>query len=210
MKETKRGIIVSIQGYTIGTTNELAREAVTAGAVALRTDKPIRFSGMQFEDKDERPPIIGLHKTHVHAPSREPYITATLADAQGVAKWADYVAVDCRRCNPAAADILAWCKANGVRIIADIETMEDWQAIRDMHYNFVATTFSVFHKNHRPDVALIAALAVAGEKKIIAEGNYTTRLDVQTALKSGAHAVCIGAAISNVYKLTRKFTTIEF
>jgi N-acylglucosamine-6-phosphate 2-epimerase len=203
----KRGIIVSIQGYSLSTTNELAREAASAGAMALRTDKPIKLDGMNF---CERPPVIGLHKNHVHAPSREPYITVTIADAQAVSKWADYVAVDCRRCNPARADIAAWCKTNGVKMIADIENIEDWQEIRDLYYDFVATTFSVFHKNHRPDVALIAALAAAGEKKIIAEGNYTTRLDVQTALETGAHAVCIGAAISNVYKLTRKFTTIEF
>ena len=200
----KRGIIVSIQGYQQKTIGEMASDAVRAGAIAIRTDKPIRL-----EEGVERVPIIGLHKLHVHAPSREPYITNTLEAAQAVARWADYVAVDCRRCNPEHENILAWCKANGVKVVADIETIEDWQQINGPR-DFVATTFSVFHKNHRPDTALIVALAEAGEKNIIAEGNYSTRIDVQTALKTGAHAVCIGAAISNVYKLTRKFSTIEF
>jgi putative N-acetylmannosamine-6-phosphate epimerase len=46
------------------------------------------------------------------------------------------------------------------------------------------------------------------EKHLIAEGNYSSREDVHIALESGAHAVCIGGAISNVYKLTKKYTSI--
>ena len=207
----KRGIIVSIQGYHQKTITELAMDAVSAGAVAIRTDKPITIrTGAQFDDHDERVPIIGLYKIHVCAPSREPYITSTLEAVQAVSKWADYVAVDYRQCNTERETISAWCKAAGIHLIADIETTDDWESIQGLHYDFVATTFSVFHKNHRPDIQLVKDLVAAGEKHIIAEGNYTTRCDVQEVLKAGAHAVCIGGAISNVYKLARKFTTIEF
>ena len=201
----KRGIIVSIQGYHQKTIAELAGEAIRAGAIALRTDKPIRVS-----TDLERVPVIGLHKEHVRTPSREAYITATVEALQSVARWADYVAIDYRICNAKRKELSDWCKQNKIKVVADIACMADWHSIQDLRYDFVATTLSVFHKNHRPDTKLIEELVKAGEKHIIAEGNYTTRVDVQAVLKSGAHAVCIGAAISNVYKLTRKFTTVEF
>lgn len=201
----KRGIIVSIQGYETRTTGELASEAVRAGAIALRSDKPIRL-----QEDVERVPVIGLHKMHVRAPSREPYITAELETVQEVAKWADYVAIDCRVCNTRRMELLDWCKANKIKVVADIASYDDWASLQGQRYDYIATTLSVFHKNHRPDTVLVEQLIKAGEKNVIAEGNYTTRKDVQAVLKRGAAAVCIGGAISNVYKLTRKFTTVEF
>lgn len=201
----KRGIIVSIQGYQPKTTGELASEAVRAGAIALRTDKLIRL-----QEGVERVPVIGLQKMHVNAPAREAYITVTIEAVQEVAKWADYVAVDCRTCNVKRMEILAWCKENNIKAVADIATFDDWATLQGQTYAFVATTLSVFHKNHRPDLALVDQIIEAGEKNLIAEGNYATRKDVQTVLKRGARCVCIGGAISNVYKLTRKFTTVEY
>ena len=201
----KRGIIVSIQGYHHKTVAELAAEAIRAGAVGLRVDKPIHLP-----EGVERVPIIGLNKNHVAKPSEEPYVTATVEQVQQVASWADLVAVDYRNCNPTREQLAAYCKEHQIKVVADIGTMEDYEGMKDLYWTYVATTLSVFHKNHRPDLALIETLRKCGEKNIIAEGNYTTRVDVQRVLKNGAWCVCIGSAISNVYKLTRKFTTVEY
>jgi len=203
----KRGIIISIQGYQRVTTNELAGEAVKAGAVALRTDKPIKLP-----DGVERVPIIGLHKIRVDSPARQPYITASLEALALVRPWADLIAVDCRIVNPARRELLMWCADAQIPVVADIATLEDWKTLRELSvpYAYVATTCSVFHKNHRPDINLVKELSGLGEKNIIAEGNYSARVDVRQALKTGAHAVCLGAAVANVYKLTRKYTTIDF
>lgn len=205
--ELKRGIIISIQGYQRGTTNELASEAVKAGAVALRTDKPVRLS-----EGIESVPVIGLHKLHVKHPVAEPYITPNLELLEMVAAWADLVAVDMRNCNLRRAELAGWLKEHKKPMVADIACMADWHALQAGHveYAYVATTMSVFHKNHRPDLALVAALYAAGEKRVIAEGNYSARADVRQALKTGARAVCLGASVANVYKLTRKYTTIDF
>jgi len=201
----KRGIIVSIQGYSQKTTSELASEAVSAGCVALRLDKPV-----SIRDGLDRVPIIGLRKSSVPHPASEPYITTTPDAVQEVSNWANYVAIDCRVCNPRRAELADYCNKRNIKFVADIETVDDWKSIQGLGFSWAATTFSVFHKNHRPDISLVKVLKESGEKHIIAEGNYTSRVDVRTALQSGAHMVCIGAAIANVYKLTRKYTTVEF
>jgi putative N-acetylmannosamine-6-phosphate epimerase len=200
-----RGIVVSIQGYSQKTTSEMASEAVSAGCVALRLDKPV-----SLRDGLERVPVIGLRKCSVLRPAEEPYITVTPDAVQEIANWADLVAIDCRKCNTRRFELTEYCKKRNIQFVADIETIDDWKGIQGFGYAWAATTFSVFHKNHRPDIALIEELKKNGERRIIAEGNFSSRVDVRTALQAGAHMVCIGAAIANVYKLTRKYTTVEW
>ena len=76
-------------------------------------------------------------------------------------------------------------------------------------YDYVATTFSVYKRQYFPDKRFVNKLIKAGCKNVIAEGNYFSRADVKEVLEYGAYAVCIGSAISNVYKLTRRYTVIE-
>lgn len=198
-----RGIIVSIQGYHYKTMTELALDAISAGCVGIRTDKKLLIPD------DKRVPIVGLRKISVMDVKTCAYITPTPSDAELVALWADLVAVDCRRCNASMEETLRWCAEHGVKVVADIETYEDFEALSgDGHkYEFVATTLSVFKLLFRPNLRLVEKIAKT-ERRLIAEGNFTSRKDVKTALDAGAHAVCIGGAISNVYKLTRKYTSV--
>jgi len=197
----KPGLIVSIQQLSKSTTEELTAEAASAGAVAVRTDKPI----------NSRVPIIGLKKLSVENRSKEIYITPEIKYINSVKNWAYIVAIDYRRLNKNLSDISEFCKKNNLIVIADIETIEDYENIieNDFYHSFISTTFSVFHMNHFPDIELIKKLRELDCKNIIAEGNYQTRSQVQEAYNAGARNVCIGSAISNVYKLTRKFTTIK-
>jgi putative N-acetylmannosamine-6-phosphate epimerase len=200
-----RGIIVSIQGYSQDTIKELALDAINAGSVAIRTDKPVRIA------MDKKVPIIGLHKIKVNNQVMESYITPTIQDIEIVARWADYIAIDYRKLNSSLQDLSDYCHANNLKVVADISDWEDYENIiaKKLYFHFITTALTVFRKQYWPDIKLAIKLAKAEPKRIIAEGNYRNRDDVQKVLNAGVYAVCIGAAISNVYKLTRRYTTIE-
>lgn len=203
MNDLPRGIIVSIQGYHYKTMTELAFDAINGGCAAIRTDKRL------IMPDEKKVPIIGLRKIDVLDVHTAAYITPTLETVKEVEEWADFVAIDYRACNDHLPRVSRYCRENGLKVIADIETYEDFSNLRDRgyYYTFVATTLSVFRLLHRPNLRLIEKIAKE-EKKLIAEGNFSSRRDVQAAYEHGAHAVCIGAAISNVYKLTKKYTSI--
>ena len=190
-----KGIIVSIQGYGKGTTDEMAKEAISAGASALRVDKKVNHDI----------PQIGLLKTKNRDHFSQPYITYTLDDVKSVASWADFVAIDYRRINPYLQDISDYCRANGVKVIADISSIYDVYNLfeKKYHYDFLATTLSVFGKTS-PDFWLLKELLKI-EPNTIAEGNFKTPDQVRRAAKAGAFSVCIGEAITGIYKKTKAF-----
>lgn len=195
-----KGVIVSIQGYSRITTEELIKEAVNAGACAIKTDKEINKIEV---------PVIGCHKIKVDHPEKEAYLTPTIELIDEVRKWADYVSIDYRRCNKNLKEISKYCEEKKIKVIADIECYEDYGHIKNnmLYYTYIATTFSVFAKRFFPDIELAKKIHKE-EKKIIAEGNFKTRNETRDIFSSGIDLVCIGGAISNIYKLTRKYTTL--
>jgi putative N-acetylmannosamine-6-phosphate epimerase len=199
----KKGIIISIQGYHYKTISELAEDAIAAGAVGIRTDKK-PFSNVRY-------PLIGLQKLTIKDPESEAYITPNIEEIKRVSPWAGFVAIDCRRLNEDLDTVLLFCAQNDIEVVADIQNMEDYKNLKEKNHKFafVATTFSIFNPGNKfsPDLDFIKELCDAGEKNIIAEGHYQTREQVREAFKSGANNICIGGAVANVYKLTRKFTT---
>jgi len=196
-----RGIIVSIQGYRAQTMSELAQEAINGGAVGIRTDKSLRLDG------GKSVPIIGLHKTDVVDVKTEAYITPTVEEVRSVQGWANLVAIDYRSLNPNLQKVSRYCRERKLLVVADIETYEDFENLCDhgFYYTYVATTLAVFRLPFRPNLRLVEKIGKR-ERNLIAEGNFSSRRDVQDAFECGAHAVCIGGAISNVYKLTRRYT----
>jgi len=201
-----KGIIVSIQGYMPETTQELAKEATNAGAVAIRTDKYI----------DCPMPIIGLRKIKMNDYDimKEPYITPTINDISIVKKWLhknNFIAIDFRKINKNLNEINAYCLENKIDIIADIGDFDDYENIIKNGYTvaYVASTLSVlYNKRFYPDIELVKKLYDAGCRNIIAEGNYRICKDVEDVLDYGINNVCIGTAISNIYKLTKKYTLL--
>lgn len=198
-----KGIIVSVQGYNTIATETLAREAVNACAVAIRTDKPIEVDV----------PVIGLQKVKVNNAGKEAYITPTIADVEKVSRWADYVAIDYRQCNQNLLEISNYCKEKKIKVVADIMNYKDFEMMiaHGYYFDYIATTLSVLNpgnKRHSPDKRIVRALLAAGCRDVIAEGNYNYRKDVRDVFNAGVHAVCIGTAISDVYKLTRRYTSI--
>jgi putative N-acetylmannosamine-6-phosphate epimerase len=199
-----KGIIVSIQGYTRPTIEELAIDAINAGAVALRTDKYLHLP------PGKKVPIIGLWKNRVNDPVKEAYITPTKIEIDKVSAWADYIAVDYRELNKNLIAVSNYCRTRKLKIVADIATIQDYENIKenDLYYTYIATTLSVFSSLYDADFKIIHELIAQGEKNIIAEGNFKIRNDISKAYSMGVKNICVGSAISNVYKLTQKFTSV--
>lgn len=197
----RKGIIVSIQQYGRETTEELAAEAANAGAVAIRTDK--MFSC--------RLPLIGLKKEKVKYRENEPYITHTLEAVKAVEAWTKIIAVDYRKINPNIKEISDYAKNRELTIIADIGDLEDYFNIveNDYYHAFITTAMTVFKKAHYPDLDFMRVLTEYDCRNIIAEGNIQTRQQVERCYKMGIDRVCIGGAISDIYKLTKKFTSVK-
>lgn len=197
-----KGIIISIQGWSQDTTSEMIVEAANGGAVAIRTDKKVQ----------SRIPLIGLVKNKVEERISEPYITCTLEDVKDIERWTKYIAVDYRSINEELEYISEYARAKGLVIIADIATIEDFQNIceNDYYYSYIATTLSVLYsKDYSPDFELIEQLVELECNNIMAEGNFTTRGQVKRAYSLGVNNICIGDAVSNIFKLTKKFTSVR-
>lgn len=193
----EKGLIVSIQNFSQETTIELANLAVKSGAVAIRTDKPLENNIV----------TIGLEKLE----NKQYYITTTKNSIINVSKWANYVAIDCRKGNNDLEFLLAFCHMMNIKVIADISTKEDSQNILDICNNqniikpaFFATTFN-YEKNSTEKANIIYELKNITKIPIIAEGGYNEYKDINLSLKAGADYICIGAAISDIKKLTEKY-----
>ena len=198
-----KGIIISIQGWSVSTTEEITIEVANAGAVAIRTDKKI----------NSRIPIIGLKKEKVIERKDYPYITPSIEDVKDIEKWTKLIAVDYRKINKNIAVISEYAKHKGLIIIADIGSIDDYENIieNEYYHSYIATTLSVLYKiDYKPDFVLIEELQQLECKNIIAEGNFSNRHDVEKVLNSGVNNVCIGSAITDIYKNTKKYTSIKF
>ena len=199
--EIKRGIIVSIQGYARDTTQELALNAESGGAVAIRTDKPVR--GLNI-------PIIGLSKKKVPNLETTPYITTTIESIDFVHQFSDFVAIDYRVINKDLKDLSEYCKEEKIPVIADIRGGRCLNRIIEegFYFTYISTTFGVFDNKYRPDIKFLETVNRKFPGQVIAEGGYSTRAQIGQAYKAGAVCVCIGGAISNTYKLTQKFSSV--
>lgn len=189
-------LIVSIQGYTMHTTQELSNKVIEAGAHGIRTDKPIVADF-----------IIGLKKDL----DKKYYITTSKKDILAVSKWTNNIAIDSRKGNQEIEYLYSLCHVNEIDIVADIETIKDFINILKLcnqhKFNkpkYIATTFSKCNRKLIHQIKTIDNSA-----QIIAEGGYNSIDKIKEAYDNGASYICIGAAISDIGALTRKFLTVK-
>jgi putative N-acetylmannosamine-6-phosphate epimerase len=191
-----KGVIVSIQGYSQATTQELANKAVKGGAVAIRTDQRINVDV----------PVIGLQKI----PDKKYYITTSKEAIKQVMVWSNYIAIDCRKGNQELELLLSLCHVFSLKYVADIECEKDVNNLLTMCERkgliqpaYISTTFG-YKKDIEEKLSDIREIKEITRVPLIAEGGYEFAIDVSRATGYTGR-ICIGTAISDVEKLTEKY-----
>ncbi len=186
-------LIVSVQGYTLPTTQEIADKCLKSGAVGIRTDQPIKIDNM----------LIGLVKDMDYAN----YITPTIDYINQVHEWGGLVAIDCRSSNENMSKLLKHCNDNQIEFIADIENYKDFAKVYAYEPAAIATTFS-FLETGKAEVELINKIRQLTDIEIIAEGGYSDIMSLKLAKQYGANYVCIGMGITEIEKITGVYSDI--
>jgi N-acylglucosamine-6-phosphate 2-epimerase len=208
------GLIVSVQAEPSSLLNTpetialLGRVAVANGAVGIRAEGAERLGAMR---RAVDVPIIGIVKRAYEG--YEPYITATEREiAEVVAAGAEIVAFDAtERARPDGRTVeqaIASIRARGALAMADCATPRDVRRAAAAGAQIVGTTLCGYTQATRgtklPALALVRECMASGAFAIC-EGGVATPDDVRAALASGADAVVVGTAITNVDVLVRRF-----
>jgi N-acylglucosamine-6-phosphate 2-epimerase len=214
LERLRGGLIVSVQAEATSLLNTpetialLGRVAVANGAVGVRVEGAARIGAMR---RAVDVPIIGIVKRAYDG--YEPYITATEREiAEVVAAGAEIVALDAtERARPdgrTLEEAIAAVRARGALAMADCATADDVRRAAAAGAAVVATTLCGYTDGTRgtplPALSLVRACAASGAFAIC-EGGIATPGDVRAALASGADAVVVGTAITNIDVLVRRF-----
>lgn len=188
----------------------MARAAQIGGAVGIRADGPQDIAAIRAAVSL---PIIGIYKQDIQG--YEVYITPTLESAQQVqSAGANLIALDATdRPHPGGmtgAQIIRYFKeALKAPLMADISTLEEGIVAAEAGADVVATTLLGYTPYTRqvtpPDYTLVQELVKAVSVPVIVEGHITTPDQARQALDLGAHAVVVGAAITQPEWITQHF-----
>ncbi|MFN4293031.1 MAG: N-acetylmannosamine-6-phosphate 2-epimerase [Thermoflexales bacterium] len=218
MTAIPRGLIVSCQAsegeplFGAPMMAAMARAAEVGGAVAVRANGPEDIAAIR---RAVRLPIIGLWK--LRAPNSPVYITPHRAAAESIARaGCDVIAVDATpRPRPEGAtldDLIPFIRnVLGKPVMADCSCLADALLAESLGADYIGTTLAGYARPHGrpmtdgPDLDFVAELAGRATKPIIAEGRFYLPDQVARAMTLGAHAVCIGSAITRPQDITRRF-----
>lgn len=213
---TLRGrLVVSCQAYPGEPMRSPEIMAAVAAAVVEGGAAAVRVQGVE----DVRAtvarvgvPVVGLWKDG----DAGVYITPTLRHARAVAEaGAHVVAIDAtRRLRPdgsTVADTVHMLhEEHGVLVMADCDDLASAVAAAEAGADIVGTTLAGYTqarpRTEGPDLELLReVVAAVGNVPVVAEGRIHTHEHARAALAAGAHAVCVGTAITHPTSLTRWF-----
>jgi putative N-acetylmannosamine-6-phosphate epimerase len=186
----------------------MARAAAQGGAGAIRAQGGADIAAI---DAAVTLPIIGLIKRE--DAGYPVYITPDFDCARAVAEaGADVIAIDATprpRHGEDAPTLIRRIHDELHRpVLADIATLEEGLAADSWGADYVASTLSGYTGGRvpdGPDLDLVASLARRCKAPVVAEGRYWSPAQVARAFALGAHAVCVGTAITNPREITRRF-----
>ena len=109
-----------------------------------------------------------------------------------------------------AAELIRCCQTElGVPVMADISILPEGIAAAEAGAELVATTLVGYtaYSQHLspPNFELIRELVLAVATPVVVEGHISTPAEARRALDLGAHAVVVGAAITQPDQITRRF-----
>lgn len=209
------GLTVSCQAYPgeamrdPRTMSQVARACVSGGARAIRAQGVDDLTAIRAEVDV---PLIGL----VKAGDDPVFITPTLEHARAVARTgADVVAVDgTRRPRPdgsSLADVVEAVHAEfpGVLVMADCGSLPDALAAEQAGADVIGTTLAGYTgerpRTDGPDLDLVRDVVAVVHRPVVVEGRVHTPAHAAAALALGAHAVCVGTAITHPSTITSWF-----
>jgi len=194
----------------------LATSVQRGGAAAIR----VNLRHISYVKKAVEIPVIGIEKIYVGDEMR---ITPTIREVEElVSAGADAIGIDgtqrSRFDNLTLRDFVAEIKSRfDIPIVADISTREEGLRAAEWGADAVGTTLSGYTPYSssvgrlgdippaEPDYEIVRELSKRLELPIIAEGRFNSPSKAREALRSGAHAVVVGTAISNPEKVTELF-----
>jgi N-acylglucosamine-6-phosphate 2-epimerase len=189
------------------TMSRVARAAVAGGAVGVRLQG---LAGLRSAS-DLAVPVVGLVKSG----RSDVFITPTLTDARAVADaGATVVALDgTRRDRPDGrtlpATIAALRASHDVLVMADCGSLDDAIAAEEAGADILGTTLAGYTGERPmtdgPDLELVSLIAAACRAPVVAEGRIHSPTDAAAAIREGAHAVCVGTAITHPATITSWF-----
>lgn len=220
IKSLKNKIIVSCQAmpneplYLEKCMAAMMKSVVKGGAGALRLagTRDVINAKRLFDI-----PVIGITKPDVIPPNWQEivYITPTVKDVVGLIEaGADVIAFDgTSRPRPNGEkleDIIKYIKINKRVSMADISTLDEGMNCQELGANIVSTTLAGYTqfsplKSDEPDFELLKELVNNLNVPVILEGRIWTPEQVDRAFEIGAHAVCIGSAITRPQLITKRF-----
>ena len=214
LESLRGGLIVSVQAWAGSAIDDpyvlaaMAAAAEANGAVAVRMQGVANLVAARARI---RIPIIGIIKREYEGFA--PYITPTLAEVREIAATGvEIIAFDATgRQRPGGTsldDLVAAIHAEGRLAMADCATSADGVCAQSAEADIVATTLCGYTNETRgtplPALSLVRELAEL-DTYVIAEGGVARPSDVANALASGANAVVVGTAITNIDALVREF-----
>lgn len=219
----KGKLIVSCQAYPgeplrrAEITAAMAQAVVEGGAAAVRVQGVADIvATRQATDV----PIVGLIK-YGH---EGVYITPSMAHARACAlAGAEIVAIDAtfrpRIGNETFADAARVIHEEfpGVLVMADCASLEDAKAAEQAGADFIGTTLAGYtpgyeyarEKTQGPDLEFVEQVLAAVTRPVIVEGRLHHPEDVAKVLQMGAHAACVGTAITHPTTITSWFNPVR-
>ncbi len=207
-------LIVSCQAYPgepmqdPRTMSQVAQAVVRGGAAAVRAQG---VDDVRLVSASVEVPVIGLWKDG----DTGVYITPTVRHALAVLEaGADIVAIDgTRRERPdglsLAQTLVEIRRSSSALVMADCGSLDDARAAEDAGVDILGTTLAGYTgerpKTSGPDLELLNQVCAETSLPVMAEGRFHTPAQAAAAIAHGAHAVCVGTAITHPTTLTTWF-----
>jgi N-acylglucosamine-6-phosphate 2-epimerase len=208
------GLIVSVQAWPGSALDDpyvlaaMAKAAEANGAAGVRVQGVANLKAVRARVSI---PMIGIIKRDYDG--YEPYITPTLDEVREVLDCgAEIVAFDATgRARPgglATETLVDAIAAGGALAMADCATAADALCAQSVGADIVATTLCGFTRETKgaslPALDLVREISEL-DAFVVCEGGVHVPTQVGQALDSGADAVVVGTAITNVDWLVREF-----
>ncbi len=189
----------------------MARAAKQAGAPAIRTSSIRDVIAIKEETGL---PVIGLIK--IQYEGFESYITPTMKEVDELVEAkADVIALDCtnqkRGDGKSISEFISEVREKYPEavLMADISTYEEGVNAWKLGVDIVGTTMSGYTpytpKTDGPDYELARRLSETLDIPVIGEGRVHSPEQAVEMLKTGAHAVVVGGAITRPLEIAQRF-----